>query len=55
MSYEMMRAYTDAERETMARESKVVITLRELDPTYRATVKIPPVISRISRSDKDER
>ncbi len=55
MSYEMMQVYTQAERETIARKSKVVITLREPGPTYRATVKTPPIISRISDPDKEER
>jgi hypothetical protein len=37
MSYEMMRAYSQAERETMAGESKAAITLREPDLIYQAS------------------
>ncbi len=55
MSYEMLQAYTQAERETIARRSKVVITLEEPGPNYQATVKTSPVIFRISSLKNEER
>jgi hypothetical protein len=55
MSYEMLQAYTQAERGTMARKSKVVVTLGEAGPICQATVKTSPVNCRISSLKKEER
>jgi hypothetical protein len=51
----MLQAYTQSERETMAGESKVVITPREPGPICQATVKTSPVISGISGFRKEQR